>query len=275
MAYVKIANVFNQGTVLITKHEVDVKRGQSDGTYKGSTIMYEDKATGEAKNANIASFWLDKEQQAGLKAAFLELKPGDDFTVYKTKEVPEEDVEGKTSSQIRDAKIGYFGIKSIYPGHIRPPGMDEPCYGAPAPAAKVSSDKDKKGYAEGNVLNAVSLLLTPAKFLDDSVLTKAITAVAELKFRKEAEYKEKTKSNDYITSVKVSDALKYGATAAKKLSDMEQYVDQFLYKGYELAEELVQLPKVEKKTTPKPEPEKVDEPAVEEEPIIDEEEVPF
>ena len=221
--WVKTAQAYDQGVVLRVKLNTDIKYAQATGTYKGSSIMFEDK-NGEARTINMKQDWLEREQQADIKGMFASLKMDDKFTVWKTREVDEIKVAGKTLEEIRDEKVGYYGIKGIYNDWIIPEGMSVPCYGYDKPGASappVGGKRDLTGMKVGGCTNAAYDLLPADKVTNPATVVACSKKLYELIQKLITVQKSETKMNDFDAGQAVGAAVGNACKIVNSFGEVE------------------------------------------------------
>lgn len=222
MAYDIVATSYVQCKVMEVEQDIDVKKAQGGGTYRGTAITV--KVDGVAETIKIAQKWLDASYQADLKAKIATLKPGQEITVVKVKKTGNIDLAAYNALD-RDTQktMSNWGVGEILDGHVAPQAAPRTQAGGNSGSGQSYGKKDTTGVETGHALNG-AMRFEGAKATLETIVATA-KRVHDITTALKAEYKAANPDlSDYDAGAAVGHAvlnsLEIAAARKKTLDDV-------------------------------------------------------
>ncbi len=276
--YTEVASRYDHITLILPPEQnIDVKKAQGHGSYKGTVLTFKDK-DGDVESAKMAQAWLDNRYQEGLKAFIAGMTVGGKYTIIKTKVV---DMTKEDYEALADKKgVGNWGVKQILDGHVIPDGMGRPA----APAARTGGSgqtygkRDNTGVETGHALNGAMRFLGGKATLEDIVTTaKTVHDITSQMKKEHAAANPDMSEYDCGAAVgnAVLNALEIAAARKKTLAYVPGIAKKWLAEAVPAIVAHIKPPKVEEKAPePTPEPE-VNEPMADSNDSSVDDDIPF
>lgn len=259
MAYDIVASSYVQCKVMEVEQDIDVKKAQGGGTYRGTAITV--KVDGVAETIKIAQKWLDASYQAELKAKIATLRPGQEITIVKVKKTGNIELSAyQALSKDEQKTMANWGVSEILDGHVAPQQKPRAAAGGNGGISGQSyGKKDTTGIETGHALNGAMRFEGAKATLE--VLVETAKGVHDITAALKAEYaKANPDMSDYDAGAAVGNAvlnaLEIAAARKKPLADVPAIARKWLAEA---------VPAVKAHIKPAPAP-KEEEPAVEETP---------
>lgn len=259
MAYDIVATSYVQCKVMEVEQDIDVKKAQGGGTYRGTAITV--KVDGVAETIKIAQKWLDASYQAELKAKIATLRPGQEVTIVKVKKTGNIELSAyQALSKDEQKSVSNWGVGEILDGHVAPqqkPRAASGFGGNGGTSGQSYGKKDTTGIETGHALNGAMRFEGAKATLE--VLVETAKGVHDITAALKVEYaKANPDMSDYDTGAAVGNAvlnaLEIAAARKKTLVDVPAIARKWLAEA---------VPAVKAHIKPAPAP-KVEEPAAQE-----------
>ena len=258
MAYDIVATSYVQCKVMEVEQDIDIKKAQGGGTYRGTAITV--KVDGVAETIKIAQKWLDASYQAELKAKIATLRPGQEVTIVKVKKTGNIELSAyQALSKDEQKTMANWGVSEILDGHVAPQQKPRAASGGSGTSGQAYGKKDTTGIETGHALNGAMRFEGAKATLE--VLVETAKGVHDITAALKAEYaKANPDMSDYDAGAAVGNAvlnaLEIAAARKKPLADVPAIARKWLAEA---------VPAVKAHIKPAPAP-KEEEPAVEETP---------
>ncbi len=257
MAYDIVATSYVQCKVMEVEQDIDVKKAQGGGTYRGTAITV--KVDGVAETIKIAQKWLDASYQAELKAKIATLRPGQEITVVKVKKTGNIELSAyQALSKDEQKTMANWGVSEILDGHVAPQQKPRAAFGGNGGTSGQSyGKKDTTGMETGHALNGAMRFEGAKATLE--VLVETAKGVHDITAALKAEYaKSNPDMSDYDAGAAVGhavlNALEIASARKKPLADVPAIARKWLAEA---------VPAVKAHIKPAPAP-KAEEPVTEE-----------
>lgn len=252
--YTEVASRYDHITlVLPPEQNIDVKKAQGNGSYKGTVLTFKNK-DGDVESAKMAQAWLDNRYQEGLKAFIAGMTVGGKYTIIKTKVV---DMTKEDYEALADKKgVGNWGVKQILDGHVIPDGMGRPA-ARTGGSGQTYGKRDNTGVETGHALNGAMRFLGGKATLDEIITTaKTVHDITNQMKKEHAVANPDMSEYDCGAAVgnAVLNALEIAAARKKTLADVPGIAKKWLAEAVPAIVAHIKPPKVEEKA-PEPEPE--------------------